>query len=89
MLARKSAEKEALQQEWPKMQSGTHTVQGMGVHLARLSALKAGLKLEKLGMKRRGRSCTNIVRQMFGLKGAVGHDELIARLEQEIKELQS
>ena len=43
------------------------TVQGSGVHLFRLITLRAGIRMEAMGMKRRGQSCTVIVRKMFKL----------------------
>jgi len=36
---------------------------------ARLIALRGALKLELLGMKRRGRSAYSIIKDEFGLKG--------------------
>ena len=86
MLDRKPICKAALQRDYPKRQSGSHVLEGAGVHVARLLALKGGVKLEGLGMKRRGKSCTMIVRQMFGLPISAKREELIARLEKEIKE---
>ena len=37
--------------------------------LARLYVLKNALKVEMLGMKRRGRSVYSIIKEEFGLKG--------------------
>ena len=37
--------------------------------LARLFVLKHALKVEMLGMKRRGRSVYSIIKEEFGLKG--------------------
>ncbi len=42
---------------------------GAGVSMVRLVALKSALKLETLGLGRRGRSVYSIVKQEFGLKG--------------------
>lgn len=39
------------------------------VELFQLAALKSALKLETLGMKRRGKSVYSIVKQRFGFKG--------------------
>ena len=83
----KVVEKAALGREYPKAQTGTHAITGMGVHVARLAALKGGIKLEARGMKRRGKSCTQIVRQMFGLPVSTSREVLIERLEREILEL--
>lgn len=82
----KPVERAALGQDFPRLQSGAHVVQGAGVHVARLAALKAGVKLEARGMTRRGKSCTMIVRQMFNLPVGTSRDTLIERLEKEIKE---
>lgn len=38
-------------------------------YLFRLCALRAGLKLERQGMRRRGRSAYAIVKREFGFKG--------------------
>jgi hypothetical protein len=35
----------------------------------RLKVLLSGLKLEMLGMKKRGRSCYSTIKKEFGLKG--------------------
>lgn len=40
------------------------------VRLTRILALRSACKLELLGMTRRGRSATAIVRQEFGFKGS-------------------
>lgn len=42
---------------------------GKAIPLFRLSVLEKALKLEVLGMKRRGASVYSIVKQEFGLKG--------------------
>ncbi len=45
-------------------------ITGPGIARFRLIALKGALKLEILGMKRRGRSAYSIIKQEFGLKGS-------------------
>lgn len=40
-----------------------------GIEFVRLCTLKGALRLELLGMKRRGRSVYSIVKQEFGFKG--------------------
>jgi hypothetical protein len=42
------------------------------IYLYRLSVLKAGLKLEKMGLKRgKGPSCYSQIKHEFGLKGSM------------------
>jgi len=43
---------------------------GKQISVARMLVLKAALKLECLGMKRRGRSAYSIVKEEFFLKGS-------------------
>ena len=40
------------------------------IEFFRLRALRSALKLEILGMKRRGRSAYSIIKQEFGFKGS-------------------
>lgn len=40
-----------------------------GIEFFRLMALRSGLKLEIKGMKKRGKSCYQIIKDEFGLKG--------------------
>jgi len=40
------------------------------IEFYRLRALRSALKLEILGMKRRGRSACTIIKQEFGFKGS-------------------
>ena len=40
------------------------------IEFFRLRALRSALKLEILGMKRRGRSACTIIKQEFGFKGS-------------------
>ena len=49
----------------------------------RMKALRAALKLECLGMKRRGPSVYGIVKKEFGLKGT--KQEVLEKLDQLIK----
>lgn len=39
------------------------------IQMFRLRTLLSGLKLELVGMHRRGRSCYSIIKEEFGLKG--------------------
>lgn len=59
-----------------------------GTQIARfqLVALRGAVKLEKLGMKRRGKSATMIARQMFNLPVGTSRDVLIERLTECIEE---
>ena len=51
----------------------------------RLAALKGALKLETVGMKRRGRSAYSIVKEEFGFKG--NKKKVLSQLEELIEEL--
>ena len=53
----------------------------------RLVALKSALKLETLGMKRRGQSAYSIVKQELGLKG--NKESVLKQLEAKIKEVKN
>lgn len=46
----------------------------------RMIVLRKGIELEKRGMKKRGRSCTAITREMFGMPKNTKRDDLIAAL---------
>jgi hypothetical protein len=64
------------------------TLTGNALTYFQLVSLKGAVKLEAKGMKRRGKSATMIVRQMFNLPVGTSRDVLVERLEQEIKEFQ-
>lgn len=49
----------------------------------RMKSLRGALKLEMLGMKRRGRSVYSIVKEEFGFKG--NKQKVLERLEEKIK----
>ena len=53
----------------------------------RLVALKSALKLETLGMKRRGQSAYSIVKQELGLKG--NKESVLKQLEAKIEEIKN
>ena len=57
------------------------------VDFARLLVLKSGLKLEILGMKRRGRSIGSILKTEFGFKG--DKKKLLPQLEALIAQKES
>lgn len=46
----------------------------------RLIVLRKGIELEKLGMKRRGQSCSSIARQELGMPKNTKRDDLIDAL---------
>jgi hypothetical protein len=48
----------------------------------RLRALRGALKLEILGMKRRGRSAYSIIKEEFGFKGS--RQKVLAQIEEKI-----
>jgi hypothetical protein len=48
---------------------GVVCITGPSIAVYRLIVLRSALRLEKLGMKRRGRSALAIVKEEFGLKG--------------------
>ena len=50
-----------------------------------LCSLKGALKLETLGMKRRGRSAYSIAKERYGLKGS--RAKVLAQLEQKVKDI--
>lgn len=54
------------------------------IALFRLITLKGAVKLESIGMKRRGTSATQIARKELGLKARATHAEVIAALQSRI-----
>lgn len=52
-----------------QLEGGTLVVTGNSISTYRLLALKHALKLETLGMKRRGGSVLSVIKKEFGLKG--------------------
>lgn len=55
------------------------------IEFMRLLALRSAIKLEVLGMKRRGRPATVIVREMLNLAKSTKKAEVLAALEAEIQ----
>lgn len=55
------------------------------IALYRLMTLRQGIKLEALGMKRSGRSCTAIARQILGLGKTVKHAKVLEAIEKAIQ----
>ena len=64
--------------------NGGMTITGEHIELYRLLALKAALRLEIRGMRRRGRSVGLILKTEFGFKGT--KPKLLDQLEAMIKE---
>ena len=56
------------------------------IALYRLMTLRQGIKLEMIGMKRSGRSCTAIARQMLGLGKTVKHAKVLQAIEKAIED---
>ncbi len=58
-----------------------------GIHYARLAALKGAVRLESIGLKRRGVSARKVAIQTLGLKSTAKHDEVIAALKAKMDEI--
>jgi hypothetical protein len=54
------------------------------IAIYQLMVWKSAIKLEKLGMKRRGRSALSIAKEHFGMPKRTTYDEVIARIQKEI-----
>lgn len=61
-------------------------IEGAAIDRFQLVVLRSAVKLEKLGMKRRGTSATAIAKARFGLKRNATHDDVIARIGAAIEE---
>jgi len=55
-------------------ESGAIVATGDGIKVFQLLALKGALKMEAIGMKRRGKSALSIVKSMTGLKARTAED---------------
>jgi hypothetical protein len=55
-------------------ESGAMVITGGEIQVYRLLALKGALKMEAIGMKRRGKSALSIVKSMTGLKARTAKD---------------
>jgi hypothetical protein len=66
--------------------TGAITCTGEGIALFSLLALRGAVKLEKLGMHRRGRSAASIARERLGLKPRAPLADVLAQLEKAIAE---
>ena len=54
------------------------------IHFVHLCALRGALRLQKVGLSRRGASALTIAKREFGLKRSAKIDEAIARVQAEI-----
>lgn len=65
-------------------------ITGNGIPLYRLRTLKRGVELEEMGMRLfRGRTCTAMAKEMFGLSRGTKRAKVLARIEQAIEEAQA
>lgn len=60
------------------------TITGNQIPRFQLAVWRGAIKLEKVGMKRRGPSCKSIACQHFGMKKSSTHDEVLERIQQEL-----
>jgi hypothetical protein len=57
----------------------------VGLEYHHLVTLKGAIRLEKVGMKRRGKSALSIAKQTYGFKGS--HDKVIEQIQARMEEL--
>lgn len=62
----------------------TTIITGSNITIYQLVVWKGAIKLEKLGMKRHGPSVMSIAKKHFNLPMRTSHDEVIARIQEEI-----
>ena len=55
------------------------------INIFRLLALRGALKLEVVGMKKRGQSAYSIIKQEFGFKGS--REKVLQQLDEYVNEL--
>lgn len=60
---------------------------GKGIELVHLVALRGALRLEAVGMKRRGMSALQESKRLLGMKPKHSREEVLARLEKRIVEV--
>jgi hypothetical protein len=58
-------------------------VTGEGISYFRMITLRAGLKMECLGMKRHGESCYKIIKREYNLTGS--KQEVLAKFEEFVR----
>lgn len=61
----------------------------LAIRCVQLSAQIGAVKLEKIGMKRRGRALTPMLKEFYGMKRSSSYDEVIARLEADRSETEA
>ncbi len=59
-------------------------ITGSNIAIYQLMAWRCAIKLEKLGMRRHGRSALSIAKEHFGMPKRTTHDEVLARIQKEI-----
>jgi len=67
--------------------AGATICTGEGITMFRLLALRGAVKLEKVGLKRRGPSASSIARVELGLRPRASHADILAALQVEIDAL--
>jgi hypothetical protein len=67
-------------------ETGAIVATGDGIKVFQLLALKGALKMEAIGMKRRGKSALSIVKSMTGLKARTAED-MIPKYEAWLREM--
>lgn len=66
----------------------TTTIKNPDPRIIQMLTLKGAIKLEKLGMARRGHSAKVIACDLLGLSRRCKHDEVIEALERELAKVQ-
>lgn len=62
-------------------------IQGDAIVRFQLVAQRSAVRLEKLGMTRRGRSVTAMLKEKYGMKRNATHDAVIDRITKDIAEI--
>ena len=60
-----------------------------GIHFAHLLSLRGALRLESIGLKRRGSSALSIAKREFGLKRSTTSKQAYEHVDALIKKIQS
>lgn len=58
-----------------------------GIAYYRLAAMKARVKVEKVGLRFKGPSTTALMRKEFGLSPRAPHDKVIAAIQTKMEEM--
>jgi len=67
--------------------AGGTLITGPHIEIARLIAIKGAVKLECLGIRRRGKSAKRIAIDLLGLDKRAGYDTIVGALNKRIEEL--